>query len=52
VANVRAALAPIDHPPAFITRQREGEGFCEVARQVLEARALVTPKHDVPRRNG
>jgi HAD superfamily hydrolase (TIGR01484 family) len=52
VANVRAALATIDHPPAFITRQREGEGFCEVARQVLEARALVTPKHDVPRRNG
>ncbi len=38
VANVRAVLDRIDHPPAFITKGREGAGFRELARQVIEAR--------------
>ncbi len=38
VANVRAVLDRIDHPPAFITRAAEGKGFRELTRAVLKAR--------------
>lgn len=45
VANVRDVLNRIDHPPAFITREREGKGFRELVRELLSQR---TP----PRRSG
>lgn len=38
VANVRAVLGRIDHPPAYITRASHGRGFEELARAVLRAR--------------
>ncbi len=38
VANVRDVLDRISDPPAYITRQREGRGFRELARQILAAR--------------
>jgi HAD superfamily hydrolase (TIGR01484 family) len=38
VANVRDVLDRISHPPAFITRSREGTGFRELARAVLARR--------------
>ncbi len=38
VANVRAVLAQLDTPPAFITRAPEGRGFEELARAVLAQR--------------
>jgi hypothetical protein len=37
VANVRAALATIDAPPAFITRKAEGDGFRELAAQLVRS---------------
>lgn len=43
VANVRAALGRIDHPPAFITPSAEGRGFEELARAVLSARRRGRP---------
>lgn len=38
VANVREVLNRIDHPPAFITREREGRGFRELVRELLSQR--------------
>jgi HAD superfamily hydrolase (TIGR01484 family) len=37
VANVREVLDRIEHAPAYITRQREGRGFRELAREILAA---------------
>jgi HAD superfamily hydrolase (TIGR01484 family) len=34
VANVREIIEHIDHPPAFVTRGREGRGFEEVVRRI------------------
>lgn len=36
VANVRHYLDRLDHKPAFITETAEAEGFCELARCLLE----------------
>lgn len=38
VANVLAFAGDLEHPPAFVTRQRCGAGFVEVARRILGAR--------------
>ncbi|MBI3182030.1 MAG: HAD-IIB family hydrolase [Myxococcales bacterium] len=38
VANVRAVLGRIEHPPAFVTPSPEGKGFEELAESVLAAR--------------
>ena len=37
VANVRDFESRIPHPPAFVSTQRSGAGFCEVADCVLSA---------------
>ena len=37
VANVRDVLHRIEYAPAYITRQREGRGFRELAREILAA---------------
>jgi HAD superfamily hydrolase (TIGR01484 family) len=37
VANVKDVLDQIEHAPAYITRQREGRGFRELVRSVLQA---------------
>lgn len=34
VANVRDIIEQIEHPPAFVTRGREGRGFEEVVRRI------------------
>jgi HAD superfamily hydrolase (TIGR01484 family) len=39
VANVLEVLDELDHPPAYVTRAPEGEGFVELARALLERRA-------------
>ena len=39
VANVRDVLGRIDHPPAFITREREGKGFRELVRELLRQKS-------------
>ena len=38
VANVKDVLDRIPHPPHYVTRAREGRGFVEVAKAILEAR--------------
>ncbi|MFL5319848.1 MAG: HAD family hydrolase [Myxococcaceae bacterium] len=38
VANVRAVLASIPHPPRYITKSAEGRGFEEVAKALLRAK--------------
>ncbi len=38
VANVRAVLGQLEHPPRYVTRAREGAGFGEVADAVTRAR--------------
>ncbi|MDX2013910.1 MAG: HAD-IIB family hydrolase [Myxococcaceae bacterium] len=38
VANVRAVLPQLEHPPKFVTRATEGSGFGEVAGAVVRAR--------------
>jgi hypothetical protein len=38
VANVLAFAGDLEHPPAFVTRQRCGAGFVEVAQRILGAR--------------
>jgi HAD superfamily hydrolase (TIGR01484 family) len=43
VANVREVLSRIDHPPAFITREREGKGFRELVRELLAQRIKGRP---------
>ncbi len=37
VANVRDVLEQLDQRPRFVTRSREGKGFCEVATAVLRS---------------
>lgn len=37
VANVLDVLPQLDHPPAFVTRAREGKGFVEVADAIAKA---------------
>ncbi len=49
VANVRDVLGRIDHPPAFITREREGKGFRELVR-VLLAQKSATRRWSRPSR--
>ncbi|MBF5041067.1 HAD-IIB family hydrolase [Aggregicoccus sp. 17bor-14] len=49
VANVRAVLAAIDTPPAFITRAAEGAGFEELARAVLAQRQRREKRRAGPR---
>ena len=41
VANVAARLDEVRPPPAFVTRAAFGEGFVEVARRLLAARATL-----------
>lgn len=38
VANVRAVLDRLEHPPKFVTRAPEGKGFGEVADAIARAR--------------
>ncbi|MBV6303514.1 HAD-IIB family hydrolase [Candidimonas humi] len=38
VANVREFIGDIEHPPAYVTQGRCGDGFVEVARRLLAAR--------------
>lgn len=38
VANVLDVWSALSHPPAFITRAREGHGFVEVAKAIARAR--------------
>jgi HAD superfamily hydrolase (TIGR01484 family) len=37
VANVREFSADIEHPPAYVTQGRGGDGFVELARRLLAA---------------
>lgn len=39
VANVRAHLGRLPDPPRFVTEAERGEGFSELARAILDARA-------------
>lgn len=39
VANIRRFEAVLEHPPAYVTRREGGEGFAELARHLLRARA-------------
>lgn len=39
VANLRDVLNRIEHPPAYITREREGRGFRELVREILAQRS-------------
>jgi HAD superfamily hydrolase (TIGR01484 family) len=40
VANVRQVLPSIEHPPAFITPSAEGQGFEELAAEILRQRGV------------
>ena len=50
VANVRDVLGQLEHWPAFVTRRREGKGFEEIVRRLLEGKRRATP--DAGRRAG
>ena len=39
MANVAPYLDMMQHPPAYVTEQRCGAGFCEVADRILEVRS-------------
>jgi HAD superfamily hydrolase (TIGR01484 family) len=43
VANVRASLALLDTPPAYVTDAERGAGFVELAERLLAARASPAP---------
>lgn len=40
VANIKAFLPALKHKPAYIAHLSEGDGFCEVADQLLRLQAL------------
>jgi HAD superfamily hydrolase (TIGR01484 family) len=48
VANVLDFAADLQHPPAFVTGERCGAGFVEVAQRILEAKAGETHPHPNP----
>lgn len=40
VANIKEFLPSLEHKPAFIASRNEGDGFCEVANQLLRLQTL------------
>lgn len=40
VANVKGFLSQMDHWPKWITLEESGEGFCELARRLIDVKSL------------